>query len=353
MLILGEKIMVTKKEITVKGSSVLITGGAGFIGSALVRKLETLDCQVTVLDNLVAGRPEHLNDCKARLVEGDIRNKELLKEILKRDNPELCFHLAAEPFIPKGYQNPEVMFDVNTLGTITILKACQQAKVKRILYYSTSEVYGTARTLPMGESHPTTPHSMYALAKFAGDRACFILNKERGIPVVILRQFNCFGPREAQPYIIPEIIRQFQIGPELLLGNVDAKRDFLWVYDHCEAVVKLMETPNLEGTVVNCGRGKNWSVREIADKLSKIMNRPDYTITQEKKRLRPYDVDELLCDNTLFNSLTGGIEYTEFEDGLKWLVEWYHRHGDKWSWERAKEMIAEVTTKKVKDLETK
>lgn len=646
--------MTQKKDIVIKGSSILVTGGAGFIGSALVRKLEALKCDVTIIDSLVAGRQDHLDGCKARLVEGDIRNKELLKEIMKRDSPSLCYHLAAEPFIPKGYQNPEIMFDVNTMGTISVLKACQAGKVQRMIYYSTSEVYGSAKTLPMSESHPTLPQSMYALAKFAGDRACFILWKERNIPVVILRQFNCFtadtqvatpeglklikelkkgnkiytmnpqtneieediveetiktkskklisfshkslnfivtpehrfflrshgrkdfhwylakdlvfshndyrfpvhsekpdgeeynskmleliawyvtegylvkpyetricqrrdypprkaeksyreeirqliesvgynaidsyhylaisskklaeflesncgsgshnkripkfifslnphlrklffstlmkgdgtakrlryttvskklaedvlilgllngmrgrirtenqnifrvdfrvlptslkpfkhvkeiqkeadvycliakrnhiiyagrngklnwigqcfGPREAQPYIIPEIIRQFNIGNELHLGNVDAKRDFLWVYDHCDAVVKLMEVPDLEGTIVNCGRGKNWSIKEIVDKLAKIMNKEPYTIVQERKRLRPFDVDELLCDNTLFNQLTGGIKYTDFEDGLKWLVDWYHRHGDKWSWEREKEMSIEALPKK-------
>ena len=157
---------------------------------------------------------------------------------------------------------------------------------------------------------------------------------------------QCFGPREAQPYIIPEIIRQFNQGNELHLGNTEAKRDFLWVYDHCEAVVKLMEVPDIEGTVINCGRGKNWSVKEIADKLAKIMNREPYTIVQERKRLRPYDVDELLCDNSMFDQLTGGIKYTDFEDGLKWLVDWYHRHDDKWSWEREKEMSIETLPKK-------
>lgn len=325
--------MKDEKKYSLKSSNVLVTGGAGFIGSSLVRQLEKLNCNVTVLDNLCAGKESHIADTKASLVVGDIRNKELLQEILKRDKTEFCFHLAAEPFIPKGYQNPEIMFEANTLGTIQVLKSCHNAKVKRIIYYSTSEVYGTAKILPMDENHPTIPHSIYALAKFAGDRACFILWKEQKIPVVILRQFNCFGPREAQPYIIPEIITQFTRGKYLHLGNINAKRDFTYVDDATEGAIKLMEMSNFEGQVVNFGRGKNWSVKEIADKIAKVMDREGYELTIEKSRLRPFDVDELLCDNTLFNKLTGGVDYTEFEDGLKRTVNWYNRSGKKWSWE--------------------
>jgi nucleoside-diphosphate-sugar epimerase len=317
----------------VEGSNVLVTGGAGFIGSSLVRQLEKINCEVTVLDNLCAGKRFHLDGTKANLVVGNIKNHELLDEILKRDKIDYCFHLAAEPFIPKGFQNPEIMFETNTLGTIHVLKSCQKARVKRIIYYSTSEVYGTARVNPMSESHPTTPHSIYALAKFAGDRACFILWKERNIPVIILRQFNCFGPREAQPYIIPEIITQFSRGNTLSLGNIYAKRDFTFVNDATQGHIKLMETPNLEGTVVNFGRGVNWSVKEIADTIAKVMGKNDYEIIIDKKKLRPFDVDELLCDNTLFNKLTGGTEFVSFEEGLKRTVDWYNEHGKKWSWE--------------------
>lgn len=317
----------------VEGTNILVTGGAGFIGSSLVRQLEKMNCEVTVLDNLCAGKRSHLDGTKAELVVGDIKNYELLDEILRRDKIDYCFHLAAEPFIPKGYQNPEIMFETNTLGTIHVLKSCHKAKIKRIMYYSTSEVYGTARINPMNEMHPTTPHSIYALAKFAGDRACFILWKERKIPVIILRQFNCFGPREAQPYIIPEIITQFSRGNHLTLGNIHAKRDFTYVDDATIGQIKLMETPNLEGSVVNFGRGKNWSVKEIADAIAKVMGKKDYELTIDKKRLRPFDVDELLCDNTLFNQLTGGIKFVSFEEGLKRTVDWYNEHGKKWSWE--------------------
>lgn len=315
-------------------SNVLVTGGAGFIGSALVRELEKKECKVTVLDNLVAGLPEHLDGTKATLVEGDIRNKDLLREILKRDRIDYCFHLAAEPYIPKGYQNPEIMFDVNTLGTINILKQCHRARVKRIMFYSTSEVYGTAQILPMNEKHPTMPHSIYACAKLAADRACFILWKEQKIPVIILRQFNCFGPREAQPYIIPELISQFSRKTELHLGNLEARRDFTYVHDGARGAIKLMETPMFGAMIVNLGRGRNWSVKEIVEHVASVMKVKNYTIMQERKRMRPYDVDELLCDNTLFTTLTGGLDFISFDDGLKRTVEWYKKHGRKWSWER-------------------
>jgi len=318
----------------VKGSEILVTGGAGFIGSALVRKLEKMGCKVIVLDNLVAGRREHLFNTNAELIVGDIRNKELLKYILKKNDIKYCFHLAAEPYIPKGYQNPEIMFDVNTLGSINVLLECYKHGVKRIIQYSTSEVYGTAQTLPMSESHPLNPHSIYALAKLAADRASFILWKEKRVPVVILRQFNTFGPREAQPYIIPEIISQFTKKSTVTLGNVNAKRDFVWVYDACDQVIKLMDTPGIEGKAINFGRGMNWSIKEIVEKIAHIMGKNNYGIDIDQSRLRPYDVDELLCDCTLFKTLVGDVTYTSFDDGLKWLIDWYRRHENKWSWER-------------------
>ena len=322
-----------KKEFNLKNSNVLVTGGAGFIGSALVRELEKVECQVTVLDSLIAGLPEHLDGTKSHLVEGDIRNTDLLKEILRRDKIDYCFHLAAEPYIPKGYQNPELMFEINTIGTINVLKQCHKAKVKRIIYFSTSEIYGTAQTLPMGENHPIAPHSIYACAKLAADRACFILWKEQNIPVIVLRQFNCFGPREAQPYIIPELISQFSRRTELHLGNINARRDFTYCHDAAKGVMKLIEVPNTGALIVNHGRGKNWSIKEIAKHVADVMGIKNYTIVQENKRMRPYDVDELLCDNTLFNQLTGGTDFISFDDGLKRTIDWYNKHGKKWSWE--------------------
>lgn len=316
------------------GSNVLVTGGAGFIGSSLVRQLENKNCDIIVFDNLVAGTRDNLKGTKSSLIEGDIRNRELLRETMKIYDIDYCFHLAAEPYIPKGYQYPEKMFQTNTIGTLRVLEACKMAKVKKIIYYSTSEVYGTAQYLPMDEKHPTHPHSIYALSKLAADRMCYILWKERKIPIIILREFNCFGPREAQPYIIPEIISQFTRGNELHLGNIHARRDFTYVDDATAAAIRLMEIPGYEGGVVNIGYGKNWSVQEIASEIAKIMGKKDWNIIVEKKRLRPFDVDELLCDNTLFNELTGGMNFRSFREGLQLTIDWYNRHGKKWSWEQ-------------------
>jgi len=317
-----------------KGSNVLVTGGAGFIGSSLVRQLEKLNCHIIVLDNLIAGRKENLEGTKAELIEGDIRNQELLTYILNKNSIEYVFHLAAEPYIPKGYQNPNVMFEVNTLGTMKVLLESKKAGVKRILHYSTSEVYGTAKYLPMDENHPLLPHSIYAVSKLAADRSAFILWKEKGVPVVILRQFNCFGPRECQPYIIPEIISQFiHKGPILTLGNIDARRDFTFVDDASLGAVKLMQVPDIEGTVVNLGRGLNWSVKEIAQNIAEVLSTTNWGIQIDSNRLRPYDVDELLCNNSFFNQLTGGLEFTDFKEGLKKTIEWYRSNGARWSWE--------------------
>lgn len=316
------------------GSTVLVTGGAGFIGSSLVRQLEKKNCNIIVLDNLVAGTQDNLNGTRSSLIEGDIRNKELLREIMKIYAIDYCIHLAAEPYIPKGYQYPEKMFQTNTVGTLRVLEACKIAKVKKIIYYSTSEVYGTAQYLPMDEKHPTRPHSIYALSKLAGDRMCYILWKERKIPVIVVREFNCFGPREAQPYVIPEIISQFKRGDELHLGNIYARRDFTYVDDAAEAAIKIMETPGYEGGIVNIGYGKNWSIKEIANEIAKIMGKKDCNIIVEKRKMRPFDVDELLCDNTLFNKLTGGMNFRSFREGLQLTIDWYNGHGKKWSWEQ-------------------
>ena len=216
----------------------LVTGGAGFIGSALVRELLKEEANVIVYDNFLNGDRSNLAEVgdQIHIVNGDILSWKMYA-VMKDYKVKYVFHLAAEPYIPHCYDNPEKFFDVNVKGTMNLLMACKTFDVKRVVHFSTSEVFGSARFTPMDENHPTLPFSTYAVSKLAADRICFVFNHEHKIPVVIIRPFNCYGPRETQPYVIPEIISQLSKTNIVKLGNVDAKRDFTYVDDIVQGIV--------------------------------------------------------------------------------------------------------------------
>jgi len=314
---------------------VLVTGGAGFIGSQLVRDLVDKKYKVIVMDNLIAGRRENLKEIPCILEVKDIRNQKHCEKILKEYKINYVLHLAAEPFIPKGYQDPEIMFNTNTLGTLRLLLSCSKYPVERFIYYSSSEIYGTAISTPMDEHHSLHPHSIYAVSKLAGEKCAVVLEKEKQIPVVVLRQFNTFGPREAQPYIIPEIISQFTRTGHLKLGNIQAKRDFTYVKDSSSAAISVMESKSyLNGEIFNVGSGKAISILDVVKIISPLMNRPYFAITVDSTRLRPYDVNLLECNASKIEKMVGWKPTYSFEQGMKETIEWFKKSGNKWSWEK-------------------
>ena len=191
---------------------VLVTGGAGFIGSELVNQLIREGAIVTVLDNFSSGKKHYLpNHKKLKIVKGDVVNENLVKRTVK--DQEIIFNLAALPFIPDSYYYPTTFFQVNTIGTMNVLwSAIKSRSVDSFVQISTSEVYGSAQYHPMDENHPTAPYSSYAVSKLSADRATFTLHKENGFPGIVIRPFNTYGPRFTEPYIIPEIISQIKNG---------------------------------------------------------------------------------------------------------------------------------------------
>jgi nucleoside-diphosphate-sugar epimerase len=215
-----------------KSKKVMVTGGAGFIGSALVRQLLEEGAEVLVYDNFVSGDMANLADVLNRLdvVSGDILDPGL-DEIMRQKRVECVFNLAAEPYIPHCYDHPRKFFEVNATGAMNVMLACKKVGVERVLQYSSSEVYGSARYVPMDEHHPLRPCSTYAVSKLAADRLCYSLCAEQSLPIIILRQFNTYGPRETHPYIIPELITQLNRGNRLKLGNIKARRDLTYVDD--------------------------------------------------------------------------------------------------------------------------
>jgi len=312
-------------------TKVLVTGGAGFIGSALVRELIAQGHSVVVYDDLCLGRERHLSGVPCLLVKGSILNNELFGRTLDYYDIEQVYHLAARPFIPEGFMTPERMIQVNTIGSLRVFLECVKRNI-RTLHYSTSEVYGTAQYVPMDENHPLNPQSSYAVSKAAADRLAYILYKEKDFKVTILRQFNCYGPRETHPYIIPEVIKQMSCTDTLHLGNVTARRDFTFVEDAVKGHILLMNCDKAIGEVVNQGTNKAYKMQDLVIELARLMKVRKLTITEDTSRLRPFDVLHLQSTYEKANKLTGWKPTTDIVTGLRKTVEWYKTEGP-WSWE--------------------
>ena len=313
----------------------MVTGGAGFIGSTLVRELAKEGAKVIVFDIFSSGDMSNLKgiENEIKVIRGDITGKNF-RDILEKSGAEYVFNLAAEPYIPHCYNRPLRFFEVNANGALNVLFASKQAGVKKIIQYSTSEVYGSAKYVPMDEDHPTLPLSTYAVSKLATDRLCYTLNHEQGIPVVILRQFNVYGPRETQPYIIPEIITQLSRGNKLKLGNIKARRDLTYVEDAAKGAIALMKAKGTEGQVFNMGTGRDWSVKDMAEIIGGLMGHDRINIEIDKTRLRPLDVSVLRCNYSKMKKLTGWQPKVSFEEGLRRTIEDFEDHGRVWLWER-------------------
>lgn len=322
------------KEHDLRNKRVMVTGGAGFIGSTLVRELLKEGAKVIVFDIFSSGDMRNLKELKdeIRIIKGDITGRSF-RTILEKSGAEYVFNLAAEPYIPHCYNRPLRFFEVNANGAINVLFACKHAGVKRIVQYSTSEVYGSAKYVPMDEHHPTLPLSTYAVSKLAADRLCYTFFHEQTIPVVILRQFNVFGPRETQPYIIPELISQLSRSNKLKLGNIKARRDLTYVEDAARGAIALMKSKGTDGQVYNMGTGKDWSVKQMAETIGRLMGHDKINIEIDKTRLRPLDVSVLRCDPTKMRRLTGWKPYVSLEDGLRRTIDDFENHGGKWLWE--------------------
>lgn len=309
-----------------KNKTFFVTGGAGFIGSEVTRQISKSGGNVIVYDNFSSGKRKYLQGLPhVKIIKGNIKNKNLISKSIK--NCQYVINLAALPFIPDSYHYPQEFFEVNTNGTLNvILEAKNNKKIKNFVHISTSEVYGTAKTNPMDETHPTLPHSTYAVSKLAADRAVFTLHKEHDFPVVIIRPFNSYGPRITQPYIIPEIITQILNNKtSIKLGNVESKRDFTFVSDTARGIIMSLFSDKAIGETINIGSGKTYKIKDIVKTIASIVNKK-ITISKDKNRLRPFDVQVLICNNKKAKKLLDWQPKTSFRDGLKQTFEWCQRN---------------------------
>jgi NAD dependent epimerase/dehydratase len=306
---------------------VLVTGADGFIGSHLVEMLVARGYDVTALSLYNSfnnwGWLEDIG-CKDRLkvVCGDVRDPHFCKEIVR--GQEMVFHLAALIAIPYSYVAPDSYVDTNVRGTLNICQAARECGVSRVLVTSTSEVYGTARYVPIDEKHPLQPQSPYSASKIGADAMAMSFHNAFGLPVTLVRPFNTYGPRQSARAVIPTIITQIAAGKEVKLGDLSPTRDFNYVADTCGGFIALAECEAAIGKTVNVGSGTEVS---IGDTLAMIrgMMRSDAAAVVEAERIRPpqSEVFRLCCDSTLLRELTGFRPQFTLEEGLRRTVAWF------------------------------
>lgn len=312
-----------------KGREVLVTGGEGFIGSHLVQALIERGADVRVLAYYNAfGKWGWLDDVKGEVtvIPGDVRDGERVFQAV--DGCEYVFHLAALIGIPYSYEAPESYIQTNVLGTYNVANACRRAGVRRMIHTSTSEVYGTARSVPISETHPLQPQSPYSASKIGGDMMALSFHHAFDLPVAVVRPFNTYGPRQSTRAVIPTILSQLLAGSKTIkLGAISPTRDFNFVTDTTDGFLAVARCDEALGEVVNIGSGREISVGDLAELLMKISGKTAKVVTDEA-RLRPEgsEVERLLCDNSRAREWAGWKPRVSLEDGLKMTFDWVSAH---------------------------
>lgn len=316
-----------------KGRRVLVTGAGGFIGSHLTEELARRGARVRALVRYNSrghwGFLEELDASLLRRVEvcrGDITDAHFVLELAR--SQEIVFHLAAMIGIPYSYRAPGDFVSVNVTGTLNILEACRRSGARRLVQTSTSEVYGTARYTPIDEKHPLQGQSPYSATKIGADHLAESYHRSFDLPVVIVRPFNTFGPRQSARAVIPTIISQLlEDPPRLSLGAVGPVRDFNYVDDTVAGFLAAAAAPKAVGETVNLGTGRGVSVLAAAKTLMRLTGRRA-KIKTERHRLRPKnsEVRRLLCDSRKAARLLGWKPRVTLEEGLVRTVDYIRSH---------------------------
>ncbi len=313
------------------GKKVLVTGAGGFIGSHLVEALVKEGASVTALVHYNSfnrwGWLEN-TDCldKITVISGDVRDSAFVRRACRKT--DVIFNLAALIAIPYSYTAPESYIDTNIKGALNVCQGALENECLRVIQTSTSEVYGTARHVPIDENHPLQPQSPYSASKIGADSIAKSFFHSFQLPVIIARPFNTYGPRQSARAIIPTLITQMAAGQkEIKVGNLSPTRDFNFVADTVQGFIQLAQCGEAVGKVVNIGSNREISINDLIQMLKKL-TKSDAVIRQEKNRLRPdeSEVQRLLCDNTLIKSLTGYEPAYSLEKGLLETIGWIEKN---------------------------
>ena len=315
--------------------TVMVAGGAGFLGSAVVRELLKIGARVVCFDNYLHGLAKNVEGLEGPLtiVYGNALDSWKLIDTINRYNVSYIIDCIGDTFVISAYEMPQRFFDVNLQANFNVLMAAKVCNIKRMVYISSTEVYGQHNLEKFSEDTPLNPLNTYAVSKLAADRLCFTLNVEHRIPVVTARIFNCYGPRETHPYIIPEIISQLSAGSTLQLGNLTAERDFTYVHDTARALIAVLASDIPNGEAVNVGSDTTYSVEWLVYKIAELMGVSSLKIEADPRRFRRLDLDRLRCDNSKLKRYTGWTPQVGIEEGLLNTINWFRENDYHWPWE--------------------
>lgn len=305
----------------------LVTGGAGFIGSNIVNELLNRGHNVRILDDFSTGKRENITEfvhnTSLDVIEGDIRNLEIVRSSVK--GVDYIFHQGALPSVPRSIADPISTNNVNVLGTLNLLEAAKEFSVKRVVYASSSSVYGNTPTLPKEEDMPVNPLSPYAISKYTAERYCQIFFKIYGLETVCLRYFNVFGPKQdpTSQYsaVIPKFIKTIKEGKKpIIYGNGEQSRDFTYVTNNVEANILSCEAEGTAGEVFNIACGNSYTLLNLVEMINKILGTNTIPIFEKE---REGDVKHSLASIRKASRMFGYKPVVEFEDGLRKTIEYF------------------------------
>lgn len=303
----------------------LVTGGAGFIGSNLVEELIRRDEKVRVIDNFFTGKKENIEEFipKIELVQGDIRNLDGVREAV--DGVDFVLHEAALTSVVRSIEHPLATTETNIDGTLNVLVAARDAKVRRVIYASSSSIYGNSPALLKREDMIASPLSPYAVSKLSGEYYCQVFYRIYGLETVILRYFNVFGPRQnlVSQYaaVIPRFIKaMFNRKSPTIYGDGEQSRDFTFVENVVEANILACREEKITGEIFNIGGGRSTTINQLAELISRLLDKSIEPIYTDP---RPGDVRHSLADITKARRLLSYQPRINLKEGLKRTLKWY------------------------------
>lgn len=313
-----------------QNKKVLVTGAGGFIGSHLTETLVKAGATVRGLVHYNAlGSWGWLDKSPQKqdieIVAGDICDRDSVRQAA--EGVDIIFHLAALIAIPYSYRAPHSYVRTNIEGTLNVMQAARELGIERVVHTSTSEVYGTAQYVPIDEKHPLQGQSPYSASKIGADKIAESFHLSFGVPVVTIRPFNTYGPRQSARAVIPSIITQCLTKNTIRLGNLSPTRDLNYVTNTVQGFMLAGATPETVGTTINIGSGQEISIGDLTMLIAKLMGR-EIVIESDQQRLRPdnSEVDRLLADNSLAQKLLGWQPTYTLEQGLLETITWIETH---------------------------